>query len=139
MIIVIRIAGQVHLSEEVKETLNRIRLKKKYSATLLPETKETAKLLLKIRNFVSYGSIKTETLANLLAARAQPVKSSSKIDTKKIMTEIEKKSLKELGIKPFFRLHPPRGGIDSKKHAGTTKKSVLGENKNINELVERML
>ncbi len=139
MIVVIRIAGQVHLTEEMEETFNRIRLRRKYSATLLPETKETAKLLLRIRNFISYGQIDTATLANLLAARAQPLKAGAKIDPKKIMTEIEKKSLQELGLKPFFRLHPPRGGIDSKKHAGGKGKGVLGENKNINALIERML
>jgi large subunit ribosomal protein L30 len=44
-----------------------------------------------------------------------------------------------LNIKPFFRLHPPRGGIDSAKHFGI-KKGVLGNNKeSINKLIERML
>jgi large subunit ribosomal protein L30 len=138
MIVVIRIAGQVNLSEEIKEALSRIRLRKKYSATLLPETKENLKLLLRLRNFVSYGQINTETLAKLLATRGRPLK-GSKMDAKKIMSEIENKPLNDLGIKPFFTLHPPRGGIDAKKHAGESGKGVLGENKKINELVERML
>lgn len=138
MLIAIRISGQVHLTEEVEETLDRINLKRKYAAVLLSETSENKKLLKKIRNYVSYGEIKTETLSKLLAARAQSIDKSKKIDARKVMGEIEKKSLKDLGLKPFFRLHPPRGGIDAKKHAGVNK-GVLGENKNINELVERML
>ena len=49
---------------------------------------------------------------------------------------IEKK-LQDLNIKPFFRLHPPRGGINSKKHF---PKGVLGNNKEqINDLIMRML
>lgn len=139
MILVIRIAGQVNMNEDVKETLKRINLKRKYSAILMKDSQENLKLLIKIRSFVSYGTIKTETLAKLLAARAMPIKTGAKIDEKKVMSEIDKKSLVELGVKPIFRLHPPRKGIDSKKYANEKGKGVLGENKNINELVERML
>src|SRR3989339_283463 len=46
---------------------------------------------------------------------------------------------KEGNLKPFFRLHPPIKGIESKKHFGVNK-GVLGNNKDkINELVRRML
>lgn len=138
MIAVIRISGQVNVSEEVKEALNRLKLRRKYALVLVNETTETKKLLKKIRDYISYGEIKTETLAKLLAERAQPIDKSKKIDAKKVMTEIEKKPMEELGLKPFFRLHPPRGGIDAKKHAGVNK-GVLGENPKINELIERML
>ncbi|MBU0907602.1 MAG: uL30 family ribosomal protein [Nanoarchaeota archaeon] len=138
MIAIIRIVGEVNVSGDIADALSRLRLRKKYSAVLLPETTELKKLLKKIRNHVSYGEIKTETLAKLLAARARPLEKGKKIDAKKILTEIEKKPLSELGLKPFFRLHPPRGGIDSKKHSGVGK-GVLGENKKINELIERML
>jgi large subunit ribosomal protein L30 len=42
-------------------------------------------------------------------------------------------------LKPFFRLHPPRKGIESKKHFGVGK-GVLGNNGDgINDLVLRML
>ena len=61
-----------------------------------------------------------------------------KIDPKKIASELNDKSLEDLGLKPFFRLHPPRGGIESKKHSGVGK-GVLGENKKINDLIRRML
>ena len=62
-----------------------------------------------------------------------------KIDAKKTAEELEKKNLNELGLKPFFSLHPPRGGIESKKHFGVGK-GVLGDNKKaINKLLERML
>ncbi|MFH1802587.1 MAG: uL30 family ribosomal protein [archaeon] len=138
MIIAIRISGQVGLTEEIKETLHRIKLRRKYSAVLLQETTENTKLLKKIRNNISYGKISEETLANLLARRAQPIDKNKKVDAKKVMSEIEKQPLEKLGLKPFFRLHPPRKGIESKKHAGVGK-GVLGENEKINELVEKML
>ena len=53
------------------------------------------------------------------------------------LTQENKKSYWALDLKPFFRLHPPRGGIKSKIHF---PKGVLGNNKEkINDLVERML
>jgi len=139
MILVIRIAGQVELSHAPKETLHRLRLRRKYSAVLLQPTPENLKLLKKIRNQISYGPITKETILELIKKRAQPIKKETKIDAEEIVSQLDKKSLKDLGLKPFFRLHPPRGGIDAKKHCGTTKKAVLGENKKIDDLVRRML
>jgi len=138
MILVIRISGLVEIPKEVKETLYRMRLRKKYSAILLNESKETENLLQSVRNFVAYGPINKETLVELVKKRAQPTK-KIKIDAEKIAEQISKKSYEELGIKPFFRLHPPIGGIDTKLHF-PLKKGVLGDNKEkINDLARRML
>ena len=138
MILVIRISGQVDIGRGVEETLHRLRIRRKYSAVVLHNTSENIKILRSVRNFVSYGEISKETLKMLIEKRAQPIKKGKKIEVDKILDQIDKKSLHDLGLKPFFRLHPPRGGIDSKNHAGTSKKAVLGENKNISELVGRM-
>ena len=120
MILVIRIAGLVSIPRNVQETLYRIRLHKKYTATLLEDTEENRKLLEGLRNFVAYGDISEETKEKLIEKRGQV-------------------SGKKGEIKPFFRLHPAGGGIDSKMHYGV-RKGVLGNNKEgINKLVERML
>jgi len=117
MIIAIRISGLVNVPDKVQESLFRLRLRRKYSAILLEETPENKKILAKLRNYLSYGKLNDETLASLLKERG--------------------KGKKKEEIK-FFRLHPPRKGIDAKKHAGV-RKGVLGYNKEINELVGRML
>jgi hypothetical protein len=50
---------------------------------------------------------------------------------------MEGKKLADFKLKGFFRLHPPRKGIDSKLQY---PKGVLGNNKkDINKLIERML
>jgi len=138
MIIAIRISGLVETPSEIGETLFRIRLRRKYSAVLLHPTAENLKLLSKIRNFVAYGEISNETLKELISRRAVPA-DKKKIELSKVIEQLEKKSPESAGIKPFFRLHPPRGGIDSKLHF-PIRKGVLGDNKEkINELVRRML
>ncbi|MBI2452600.1 hypothetical protein HYV50_06025 [Candidatus Pacearchaeota archaeon] len=138
MIIAIRISGQVGLPRKTKEMLYRSRLRRKYAAVLLKPTKENLKLLNKIRNFAAYGDIDKETLKMLIKYRGESIK-KEKVDAEKIVEGLEKRNLGGLGLKPFFRLHPPRGGIESKKHFGVGK-GVLGDNKGkINELVRRML
>jgi large subunit ribosomal protein L30 len=117
MIAVIRIKGQVKIRKVVTETLNRLGLKKKYSCILIEKPKaEEMGMIEKVRDFVAFGEISPETHKKLVEARGKFTKS-----------------------KTHFRLHPPRKGIESKKHFGVGK-GVLGDNGNkINDLIERML
>ena len=113
-IAIIRISGRVGLEKDVDETFKRLRLKRKYSCKVLEPTKENMGRIKKLANHAAFGEINEDTLKKLNEKR-------------KTKTE------------NFFRLHPPRKGIDSKKHFGV-KKGVLGNNKEkINELIERML
>ena len=117
MIAAVRIRGQVGLERGAKETLFRLRLRRKYACVLVDEKNKTLIGMLKdSRNFISYGEISEDTKKQLMEKRA--------------------KKDKEGNIKPFFRLHPPRGGINSKFHY---PKGVLGENKKMDELILRML
>jgi len=119
-----------------KETLFRMRLRKKYSAILLKENKQTSHLLQAVRNFVAYGKIDPKTMEELISKRGKSI-DKKKFDAKKVAEIIEKEGFAKSGIWSFFRLHPPRKGIDSKSHY---PKGVLGDNKEkINDLVRRML
>lgn len=137
MILVIRIRGMVDVPEKIEQALFRLRLRRKYSAVLVDDNPESEKLLRRIRDYVSYGRISEKALEKLIASRGESL-DGKKIDAKKVLEGLGKKKLQELGLKPFFRLHPPRGGIESKKHAGVGK-GVLGNNKEIEALVGRML
>jgi large subunit ribosomal protein L30 len=136
MIIAIRISGLVEMRSDLQETLFRMRLRKKYSAVLLKETEENKNLLQLTRNFVAYGPIDKSTLELLLSKRAVSL-DKKRVDCKRAAEIIESEGIEKAGIKPFFRLHPPRGGIKSKLHY---PKGVLGDNKeDINKLARRML
>ena len=138
LIAVIRIAGQVKVKEDIKNTLYRLRLRKKYVCVLInPDNENLIGMLNRVKYYVAYGEIEKNILEKLLTARGK------KLDGKKINSEdvasdlMNGKNLEELGIKPFFRLHPPRGGIRSKLQY---PRGVLGDNKkDINKLIERML
>ncbi len=115
MIAIIRIKGQVKVRTDALETLKRMNLKKKYSCVVWDKPKpEELGMLQAVKDFVAFGEIDKETYKELVAKRGQQ------------------------GTK-FFRLPPPRGGIDSKKHFGVDK-GVLGNNgESINKLIKRML
>ena len=112
-IAVIRITGDVGLRKDVAETLNRLKLRRKYSCVVFENpTKEQLGMVKKIRDFVAFGDIDEKTYKKLQ----------------------EKRKTK---INDFFRLHPPRGGIKTKLHF---PKGVLGNHREeINKLIERML
>lgn len=117
-IAIIRIKGQVKLRKQIVETLYRLRLRRKYSCVVFDNpSKVQLGMIDKVKDFVAFGEINEETYKKLVDSRG-------------------KKDAKNK-LKPFFRLHPPRGGIKTKVHF---PKGALGNHKEkINELIERML
>jgi large subunit ribosomal protein L30 len=146
LIAVIRIDGEVKVKPEIRITLDNLRLRRKYSCIIInPSNKSHMGMLTKVKYQVAFGEIEKETLVKLIDSRAEIIKDSThdkknekKIDAEMIASSlVNGKKLIELGIKPFFRLHPPRKGIKSKINY---PKGVLGNNKkDINKLLERML
>lgn len=116
MIGIIRIKGQIGIDEPVKETLHRLKLRKKYACVVIEPNDVNLGMIKKVRDFVSYGELSKETYEKLLKSRGKKDKDGK--------------------LKPFFSLHPPRGGAKTKFHY---PKGILGENKEIDKLVERML
>ncbi len=138
MIVVIRIKGRVEIPKKIEDTLRKLNIWKKYSCSIVRENSNKIGMVKKVRSYVSYGKIDKKTFIKLVDKRGKSL--GEKKDGKKIVEEFTKsktgKKLSDFGIKNFFRLHPPRGGINTKKHF---PKGVLGENKEINKLIERML
>ncbi len=138
LLVVIRISGMVKVNYNIENTLDRLRLRRKYACVLVyPNKKDVVGMLEKVKFYVAYGEIKEETLIKLLKARGQKPEKES-FNAVKVAEDLMKgRTLKELGLKSFFRLHPPRKGIRSKLQY---PKGVLGNNKqDINKLIERML
>lgn len=114
-IAVIRIKGKIGLDKDIKNTFERLKLGKKYSCVVFENPNESELgMIKKVKDFTAFGEIDDKTYKKLAEKRGGKTKN-------------------------FFRLHPPRRGIESKKHFGVGK-GVLGDNKEkINELIERML
>lgn len=142
LIAIIRISGMVKVKKDIVGTLNRLKLRRKYSCVLIDSNnKGLMGMLEKSKYHIAYGTINKDILIKLIKERGKNIKGDKKelkLEAEKIAEELFRgKKLNEFGLKSFFRLHPPRKGIDSKK---SYPKGVLGNNKeDINKLIERML
>lgn len=118
MICAIRIRGMIGLTKEKSESLHRLRLRRKYSCIVLDNpSKEQIGMIKSLRNEIAFGEISEDTYNKLVETRGEKDSEGKR--------------------KPFFRLHPPRGGAKTKVHF---PKGILGDNKEkINDLVLRML
>jgi len=149
---VVRIRGTVNVRKEVEDTLRMLNLERNCHATLIDDRPSFLGMLRKAQNVLTWGEVSKETIALLLRKRGRLV------GNKKLTDEYVKKigynslddlaeaiynlkvELKDLpGVKPVFRLHPPKKGFK-----GTVKKSYKmgGEagyrGEDINDLIIRM-
>jgi large subunit ribosomal protein L30 len=146
MIAAIRIRGRVGVSKEIEDTLYLLKLRKKFVCSLYPEDKTILGMLNKVKAYVAYGKINDDTLRALIEKRGRKEgnKRLSQEEVEKIFNEIKKgKKLKELekeyGLKPFFRLAPPKHGF-KKSIKLLWPKGILGNiQEEINNLILRML
>ncbi len=153
MIATIRVRGTVNVTREIKRTLELLRLFRPNHLMLLKEENTGLKMVEKSKDFVTYGKISDETLAILLEKRGR-LEGNKKLG-KEFLKEkgfadfsafaeaimSGQKTLKELGVKPVFRLHPPRKGYE---RGGIKKPYSLGgalgnRKEKINELIKSMV
>ncbi|MBR9704596.1 50S ribosomal protein L30 [Candidatus Pacearchaeota archaeon] len=138
LLAVIRIDGMIKVKPNVNKSLDRLRLRRKYCCVLVNlKNKDLMGMVNTAKFAIAFGEIEKEMLVKLLDARGKSI-DKKEFDSKKIAEGLlSGNKLTELGLKPFFRLHPPRKGIKSKLQY---PKGVLGNNhKDINKLLERML
>jgi len=143
-IAIIRIRGLVGVRKKIKDTLNMLRLRKKFVCVILDETKENIGMIKLVQTFVAYGEIDKETLKALIMSRGRfpgdKIVNFAGSNLENVLNDFldGKKKLKDIGIKPFFRLHPPKGGF-KKSTKLLWPNGVLGKNPKINELIIKML
>jgi large subunit ribosomal protein L30 len=144
-LIAILIRSQIDSSEKVRATFHLLRLRKRLVAVILENTKENMGMLHKVKDSIAYGEISPETLKQLLMKRGKksgdkPIEIGGKILDEFAQKFLEDKAkLEDIKVKPFFRLHPPKGGF-KKSVRLPFPRGVLGNQGNkINDLVMRML
>lgn len=143
-IVAIRIRGLVGITEDLKRTIDVLRLRKKFSCVVLNEEPNIIGMVKKVENNICFGEIDKETFKLLVLKRGRLI-GDKKLQIKEdalnkfVDNFFENKAkLEDLKLKPFFRLHPPKGGFKK-----STKKfypeGVLGKNEKIKELIKKML
>ncbi|MGM0398681.1 MAG: 50S ribosomal protein L30 [Halobacteriota archaeon] len=132
---VVQLRGDVNMSEAVEDTLDMLNVHGVNHCTLVPERDTYQGMLTKVHDFVAFGEPSEDVLVTLLERRAEPAEGRIADVDEEWLAEntayedfedlaaallAEETTLKEQGLSPTLRLHPPRGGHDGIKHAATT-------------------
>ena len=150
---VIRLRSSIKAHREVKETLEYLRLNQVNHCVLIPDGKSWDGMLQKVKDYVTWGEIKTEVLTNMIIQRGklsgerpitnQYIKENTKHESLIKFAEAVssgKSKLTDLkDMKPVFRLHPPRQGFEGIKRSYNDRGSLGYRGEAINELILKML
>lgn len=131
-IAVIRVRGTMGVRRSINETLSRLNLRRVNNMVVLYGTKSNIGMIMKCKDFVTFGEINPETLGKVLEKKE--IK-HSKEDISGIASG--KKTLKELDALPI-RMHPPRHGYEGIKDSYTAGGALGYRGEKINELIKRM-
>lgn len=139
-IAIVRVRGSINSSRQVRDTFNLLRLYRKNFCVVVDDTPSNKGMMVKVKDYVTYGEIDDGTYKELLEKRSEEYKDresdrKGKIKYKKFILVDGKK------IKPFFRLNPPRKGFGRKGIKVSYKaKGALGyRGDKINDLLKRMI
>lgn len=153
--LVVRMKGTVNIHNWAQSTLDNLHLNKKFRATLVPENEQTLGMLRKIKEIVAWTSVEESfirefvekkgryTSTKLLSSNKESQVNNEKVtDINKVVSDISKNESflsKISGLKPWFALNPPKGGFKKKSKVLYSQNGILGENRDLVELVRRMM
>ncbi len=129
MYAIVRLRGGVKTRQDIRDTLAMLHLDRINHCVVLPEKPNYDGMIHKAKDYIAWGTINPETLAQML-------KNRGKLEGKEALTEeylgknTKFKSFEELAkavcegqasltdiprLKPIFRLHPARKGLRGTK------------------------
>lgn len=149
---VIRVRGLSGVFREIDETLRMLHLTRNCHATLIDNRASYLGMLRKAKDYLVWGEVSREGVALLLGKRGKLV--GNKKLTEKYVQGIGYESIDDLaeaiyelkveysslrGVKPLFRLHPPKKGFKGKVKKSYAAGGVTGyRGEVINDLIKRM-
>lgn len=152
-LLVVRMRGTVNVPYWALTTLRNLYLNKKFSATLVPETTNYLGMLRKINQWVAWSKADSDIIKILIEKRGKKKnptleskdENKSKSDYKgidELVDVIVNDKIKfsdQNNIKPWFSLNPPKGGFKRNTKKQFSDGGILGNNKELLEIVKRMV
>lgn len=153
---IIRLRGRAGTPYEVEYTLRLLRLTRKYHCVIYPASPSIEGMLKVVKDWVTWGEIEKQTLVELIKKRGK-IKGNKSLSDEYVkqnlgLDSIEKLAdailkgkilyhkLEDKGIKPVFRLHPPRKGFKRSTKKPYKDGGELGyRGIDINKLIMRMI
>jgi large subunit ribosomal protein L30 len=153
MYAVVQLRGEVNVSEDVVDTLEMLNLHHVNHATLVPAEDTYEGMITKVHDVVAHGEPSADVVTTLLRSRAEPEEGDADVDDEWIDSNTdyddadalaealvaEETTLREEGLSPVLRLHPPRGGHEGiKQPTGTGGQLGVHSTEQIDELLTAM-
>ncbi len=156
VILAVRIRGTATDNPDIRKTMETLNMESTFRARLLESSPSTLGMLRTAKNLVAWGQVNSAVMESLLRKRAERdgnkelddnfakvfFKKETIADLAKSIVdgEIPVKDLWLAGVKPRFRLHPPRSGFKRSTRRAATDGGELGyRGEDINLLVQRMI
>jgi len=149
----VRIRGLSDFSQEVKDTMEMLRLTRNCHATLLDDRPSYIGMLKKCKECITWGEVSKETIALMLKKRGRLIGNRKMTDD--YAKELGYNSLDDLAeaianlqvefsslpdVKPVFRLRPPKKGFKGKVKRSFAAGGEAGyRGEAINDLLKRMV
>jgi large subunit ribosomal protein L30 len=152
-LLVVNLRGLVNTRAPVKTTLEQLSIARRFNSTIVPDDRVYRGMLNLSKEHVAWCKLDGALAEKLLNARSEKstgVKfSESELKENKDYPsfaalakglESGKVKLSSLnGMRPFFRLSPPRGGFKRSTRRQFNEGGILGHNEQLSKLVEKML
>jgi len=139
---VVRLRGTVKARQKVIDTLKLLRLNRKMHCVLIPDTKSYKGMLQAAKDYITWGEISEEILKTLIEKRGRRPGNSklAKEEAGSVVRSIlDGKRPVDVGIKPVFRLSPPKKGFKGSIKQHWPRGELGYRGKEINKLLKRMI
>jgi large subunit ribosomal protein L30 len=152
MYAVVRLRGNVNVMYTIEDTLNMLRLNKVNHCVVLDENPSNLGMVQKVKDYVAYGTINSDTLTELLEKRGT-LEGGAQLTDEYITENTEYDSIASFAeavcnneatlndvpkLKPVLRLHPPRKGHRGIKKTVQQRGELGNHGENINALLHKM-
>ncbi|WP_265112306.1 50S ribosomal protein L30 [Halosolutus halophilus] len=151
---IVQVRGEVNRQQDVEDTLSMLNIHSVNHCALVPETDAYEGMIAKVNDYVAVGEPDADVLETVLEKRAEPLEGDQSDVDEEWLAEnteyddfgelaealvAEETTLRDEGLSPTLRLHPPRGGHDGIKKP-TVEGGQLGKHttQQINDLLESM-
>jgi large subunit ribosomal protein L30 len=149
----VRIRGIVNVNPDIKKTLQLLNLTRANHCVLLEQNPSNSGMLEIVKDYITWGEIEKEILSKLIISRGKIegdkelnddyIKSATSYNNVDKLSQAiidNKFKYKEIpGVKPIFRLKPPKMGYEGIKRSFAKKGAMGYRGKDINKLIQRMI
>jgi large subunit ribosomal protein L30 len=150
---IVQLRGEVDMSQGVRDTMKMLNLHGVNHCAFVPEEDTYRGMITKVNDWVAHGEPSVDVVETLLRRRVEPIEGDAAVDEEWLAEHTdyddfaalaealvaEETTLREQGLTPVLRLHPPRGGHRGIKHAAA-EGGQLGKHttEQIDALLEEM-